>query len=116
MKFLFDQNLSHRLVKAFADEFPRSAHLGHVGLEGAPDGPVWDYAKENGFVIVSKDSDFHQRSFLYGHPPKVVWIRRGNCSTGGISIAILGCAFSVHGDYEKLTLFGFAQKIHRGRS
>jgi predicted nuclease of predicted toxin-antitoxin system len=81
VKLLFDQNLCHRLVKAFADEFPGSAHVCHVGLEKAPDGPVWDYAKENGFVIVSKDSDFHQRSFLYGHPPKVVWIRRGNCST-----------------------------------
>ena len=78
MKLLFDQNLSHRLVKAFAKEFPGSAHVRHVGLEKAPDGPVWDYAKENDFVIVSKDSDFHQRSFLYGHPPKVVWIQRGN--------------------------------------
>ena len=64
MKLLFDQNLCHRLVKAFAVEFPGSAHVCHVGLEKAPDGPVWDYAKENGFVILSKDSDFHQRSFL----------------------------------------------------
>ena len=32
-------------------------------------------------MIVSKDDDFHQRSFLYGHPPKVVWLRLGNCST-----------------------------------
>lgn len=31
-----------------------------------------------------KDSDFHQLSFLRGHPPKVVWIRRGNCSTDEI--------------------------------
>ena len=81
MKLLFDQNLSYRLVKSFAAEFPGSAHVRHVGLEKALDGPIWDYAKENGFVIVSKGSDFHQRSFLYGHPPKVVWIRRGNRST-----------------------------------
>ncbi|MHB9000572.1 MAG: DUF5615 family PIN-like protein [Thermoanaerobaculia bacterium] len=27
---------------------------------------------------MSKDSDFHQRSLLYGAPPKVVWIRTGN--------------------------------------
>lgn len=31
-------------------------------------------------VIVSKDSDFHHRSLLFGFPPKVIWIRRGNCS------------------------------------
>ena len=84
MKLLFDQNLSHRLVKALSAEFPDSTHVRYVELEKSPDGPVWDYAKGNGFVIVSKDSDFHQRSFLYGHPPKVVWIRRGNCSTATI--------------------------------
>ena len=84
MKLLFDQNLSHRLVKALAAEFPGSTHVRYIGLEKALDGPVWEYAKGNEFVIVSKDSDFHQRSFLYGHPPKVVWIRRGNCSTAAI--------------------------------
>jgi hypothetical protein len=30
---------------------------------------------------VSKDTDFSQRGFLFGPPPKVVWIRLGNCST-----------------------------------
>jgi predicted nuclease of predicted toxin-antitoxin system len=84
VKLLFDQNLSYRLVKALASEFPDSAHVRHVGLEKTPDGPVWEYAKANGFVIVSKASDFHQRSFVFGHPPKVVWIRRGNCSTSVI--------------------------------
>jgi predicted nuclease of predicted toxin-antitoxin system len=84
VKLLFDQNLSHRLVKALTAEFPDSAHVRYVGLEKALDGPVWEYAKLHGFMIVSKDSDFHQRSFLFGHPPKVVWIRRGNCSTAVI--------------------------------
>jgi predicted nuclease of predicted toxin-antitoxin system len=81
VKLLFDQNLSHRLVKALASEFPESTHVRYVGLEKSSDEFVWEYAKANNFVIVSKDSDFHQRSFLFGHPPKVVWIRRGNCST-----------------------------------
>ncbi|HEY2384004.1 MAG TPA: DUF5615 family PIN-like protein [Terriglobia bacterium] len=84
MKLLLDQNLSHRLVKALNLEFPESSHVRYAGLEKAPDGPVWEYAKTNGFLIVSKDADFHQRSFLFGHPPKVVWIRRGNCSTAAI--------------------------------
>ena len=35
----------------------------------------------SGLTIVSKDADFHQRSFLFGAPPKVIWLRRGNCST-----------------------------------
>lgn len=49
---------------------------------------MWDYAKENAFGIVSKDSDFHQLSFLFGHPPKIVWIRRGNGSTALVELLL----------------------------
>jgi predicted nuclease of predicted toxin-antitoxin system len=53
----------------------------NVALERADDLAIWDFARENGLVVVSKDADFHQLSFALGHPPKVVWIKRGNCST-----------------------------------
>ncbi len=44
------------------------------------DRDIWAHARDSGFAIVSKDNDFQQMSFLYGAPPKVIWIRRGNCS------------------------------------
>ena len=81
MNLLFDQNLSHRLVAALADSFPASAHVRDFDLQRADDATIWEFAKNKEFTIVSKDNDFHQRSFLYGHPPKVVWLRLGNCST-----------------------------------
>jgi predicted nuclease of predicted toxin-antitoxin system len=81
MKLLFDQNLSHRLVRMLADVYPDCIHIRDVSLKTATDSVIWEYAKHNGYMIVSKDSDFHQRSFVFGYPPKVVWIRRGNCST-----------------------------------
>ena len=81
MKLLFDENLSHKLVRRLADLFPDSIHVRDVGLKAADDPVVWEYAKKNGLMIVSKDSDMHQRSFLLGFPPKVVWVRLGNCST-----------------------------------
>jgi predicted nuclease of predicted toxin-antitoxin system len=84
VNLLFDQNLSHRLVRSLADIFPHSNHVRDVGLGSADDEAVWQYAAAEGFAIVSKDSDFHQLSFLRGHPPKVIWIRRGNCSTDEI--------------------------------
>ena len=84
MRLLFDQNLSSRLVHVLADLYPDSVHVRDVGLESADDAAVWERAKLDGLTIVSKDGDFHQRSFLYGHPPKVIWIRRGNCSTSVI--------------------------------
>jgi predicted nuclease of predicted toxin-antitoxin system len=85
MKLLFDQNLSHRLVGQLATEFPGSAHVRDVGLAAAPDQDVWSHAATSGFVIVSKDVDFQQRALLYGHPPKVIWVRLGNCSTGAVA-------------------------------
>jgi len=84
VKLLLDQNLSHRLVFAVADIFPDSNHVRNVGLGRADDDAVWQHAKAQGFAIVSKDSDFHQLSFVRGHPPKVVWVRRGNCTTDEI--------------------------------
>jgi predicted nuclease of predicted toxin-antitoxin system len=81
MKLLFDQNLSHRLVTLLADVYPGSQHVRNVGLKASPDTLVWAYAKDYGFAIASKDSDFHQRSLLLGCPPKVIWIRLGNCPT-----------------------------------
>ncbi len=45
---------------------------------------VWDYAKDNGFMIVSKDVDMHDLSLVFGNPPKVVWLRLGNGSTSQV--------------------------------
>jgi predicted nuclease of predicted toxin-antitoxin system len=81
VKLLFDQNLSDRLVKELELPFPGSSHVRNVGLAAATDSEVWEYARLNGFTIVSKDSDFHERSVMEGFPPKIIWIRRGNCST-----------------------------------
>lgn len=84
MKLLFDHNLSHRLLRALHLDYPDSQHVRNVGLAEASDEAVWQYAIQQSFVIITKDADFHQRSFLFGHPPKVVWIRCGNCSTATI--------------------------------
>ena len=84
MKLLLDHNLSFRLVPALRDLYPGLIHVQKVGLQAANDEVVWDYARDNGFVIVSKDAEFHQRSLVLGAPPKFVWIRLGNCSTDDI--------------------------------
>ena len=81
MKLLFDENLSPRLVLAIADLFPGSRHVEDCGLLSEPDQQVWRYALENGFAIVTKDSDFAGMSRLLGSPPKVIWLRVGNCTT-----------------------------------
>lgn len=85
MRLLFDENLSFRLVRALAEPFPGSAHVREVGLLGAPDEAIWTYAARNDYVLVSKDTDFYQRSLVYGSPPKVVWLRVGNAPTADVA-------------------------------
>lgn len=82
---LFDENLSHKLPAKLADVYPGSAHVRHVGLLGVGDERVWEYAASHGLVIVTKDDDFQQRSFLRGSPPKVVWLVVGNAATSEVA-------------------------------
>ncbi|MCT7983966.1 DUF5615 family PIN-like protein [Laspinema sp. A4] len=84
MKLLFDHNLSPRLVQRLADLFPESTHVSTIGLDQADDQTVWDYARCHDFIIATKDSDYNELLMLKGFPPKVIWIRRGNCSTSEI--------------------------------
>jgi predicted nuclease of predicted toxin-antitoxin system len=88
LKLLFDENLSPRLVELLAAHFPGCTHIEILGMRGAADATVWNYARENGYTIVSKDNDFRQRAFLDGPPPKVVWLSVGNAGTDSIATLI----------------------------
>ena len=81
MKFLFDENLSPRLVSELAGHWPDSNHVERVGLRGASDEVIWRYAQAHGFTIISKDDDFRSLALVRGAPPKVVWLQIGNSST-----------------------------------
>ena len=85
MKLLLDEDLSDSIVSRISDSFPGSTHIKAVGLKEADDSVVWEWAKQHGFSIVSKDTDFHQRAIVFGHPPKFIWLRVGNCQTGLIA-------------------------------
>ena len=74
-----------------------------VGLKEAGDPLVWEYAKNNGLVVVSKDSDFHQRRFLYGYPPKVVWVRLGNWSTADVERVLRANFETIKAVYEDIS-------------
>ena len=81
MKLLLDQNLSRRLVEALADLYPGSTHVVLCDLERSDDDRVWEFAQAEGFTLVTKDTDFHQLALFRGPPPKVIWVRLGNCRT-----------------------------------
>lgn len=107
MKLLLDQNLSRKLVRQIEEAFPDSCHLTAVLPEASTDKDIWLFAEANDFVIVTKDDDFEQRSVLLGHPPKVIWIRLGNCRTADVVSLLLNSEKIIHAfgdDQEKSIL------------
>jgi predicted nuclease of predicted toxin-antitoxin system len=98
LKLLFDENLSPRLARILAHEYPDSVHVRDIGLKGATDALIWDFARANSFVIVSKDTDFRKRSFVEGAPPKVIWLDVGNAGTAAI-------AFLLRQEHQRALIF-----------
>lgn len=96
MKLLFDENLSPKLPRLLAAEFPDSVHVRDCGLKGQTDLRVWEYARDNGFTLVSKDTDFYLRTLMYGVPPKLVWLRVGNCTREQLRQLLAGNQETIH--------------------
>jgi predicted nuclease of predicted toxin-antitoxin system len=95
VSLLFDQNLSPRLTERLVDVFPGASHVSLCGLERATDDDVWSYARANGFTIVTKDADFGDLGVIRGFPPKVVWLRLGNCTTRQIEAVLRAQALAI---------------------
>jgi predicted nuclease of predicted toxin-antitoxin system len=81
MKLLFDQNISFRITNKLQRYFSGCQQVSDCKLSDCEDPEIWEYAKENDFVIVKFDSDFYDISIINGHPPKIIWIRTGNLTT-----------------------------------
>ena len=89
MKLLFDQNISFRIMRLLPDSFADCRHVRSVGLNDRDDWEIWQFAQQNGFTIVTFDSDFFDIATLRGFPPKVVWLRTGNLNTVEIAECII---------------------------
>ena len=88
MRLLFDEQLSEDLLALLADLFPESWHVRGLGMGGSSDSAIWQIAKERNCILVTKDEDFHRLSVTRGAPPKVVWLRLGNCTTDEVAHVI----------------------------
>jgi predicted nuclease of predicted toxin-antitoxin system len=81
MKLLVDNNLSFKLVQPLQDLFTGTQHVGNTLSITTDDISIWNYAKINGFIILTKDNDFDERSQLEGCPPKIIHLICGNKTT-----------------------------------
>ncbi|MBD2428124.1 DUF5615 family PIN-like protein [Phormidium sp. FACHB-1136] len=104
MKLLFDENLSPKLPRRLSDLFPNSLHVRDVGMKATDDPIVWDFAKDNNLMIVPKDADMHDRSLVFGNPPKVIWLRLGNCSTQQVEAVMRRNFDAIKSFYDDETL------------
>lgn len=80
MKLLLDENLSRRLVPFLQHDYPQSNQVVLIGMESASDKDVWQKAKDDDYVIVTRDADFQELSLVWGQPPKVIRLRTLNQS------------------------------------
>jgi predicted nuclease of predicted toxin-antitoxin system len=81
MKLLFDEHLPRSMVRRIADLWPNSSHVLSHDLGSTDDATIRGYAISHEFAIVTKDNDFyHLAIVVLGAPPKIVWLRIGNCS------------------------------------
>jgi predicted nuclease of predicted toxin-antitoxin system len=84
VKLLFDHNISPDLVRRLSDLFPKSEHVYYLNIHEEDDSVLWTYARDHEFIVVSKDADFSELSMVRGFPPKLLWLRLGNCRTSDI--------------------------------
>ncbi len=101
MRLLFDENLAARLAITLGDIYPDSTHVLALGLGGASDQAIWERAAAEDFVLVTKDEDFHSFAVLYGPPPKVIWIRLGNCTTQDVGQLLRVHRDDVHSFWQR---------------
>jgi len=82
MKILLDANISWKLVNSLKPVYGECAHVDLIGLRiPADDIIIWNYALENGYTIITKDSDFLNLLEIKGFPPKIVLLKTGNNSS-----------------------------------
>ena len=95
MKLLLDENLSRRLVARLAGLYPGSSHVFLEGLLHKPDAVIWEFAKQNGFAVVTADADFYEMATTLGPPPKIIWLRGCDYPTAEAERLLRGQAIRV---------------------
>jgi predicted nuclease of predicted toxin-antitoxin system len=77
VKFLVDENLSPLIATGLRDAGHEAMHVRDVDLRAARDTAVIEFARENGYIVVSADTDFGTLLAATGSStPSVVLIRR----------------------------------------
>ena len=81
MNLWLDAQLSPLLAEWIGKNFQVSAvALRELGLRDAEDQEIFDAAKTQDAIVMTKDAYFVLLLERFGPPPKIIWIRCGNTS------------------------------------
>ena len=112
MKLLLDANISWRLISVLKLHFGECAHADNIAELDCPakDIDIWQYAKDNEYLIVTRDNDFNDLISLKGFPPKIIWLKIGNCNNKTIADLLIRSKqtiqeFSISTEYGLLELY-----------
>ncbi len=105
MKLLLDENLSRRLVPFLQHDYAGSSQVVLEGLESCSDTELWNFARKQDFVIVTRDADFEELSLVWGAPPQVIWLKPQNLTRAATLKILLENKLQIH---ESLSTHGMA--------
>ena len=89
LRLLLDENLSERLLPLLSAKFENPQHVRLLGLGGADDLEIWELARRDGYLLVTKDEDFLRLSLSRGFPPKVICLGIGNAGNARTAALLL---------------------------
>ena len=101
MKFIVDAQLPPALARCLVRLGHESEHVLNVGLLGADDRSIQQYAAEHNIVVITKDEDFAANLLWQKNNPAVVWLRVGNCQIKHCSIGFCRYFPKYYCDYRK---------------
>jgi len=79
VKFLVDNQLPRALVRLLTQVGHEAVHVLDVDLARSNDDAIWEYAAENGYVLISKDADFADFAVIGPYRVPFIWVRIRNC-------------------------------------
>jgi predicted nuclease of predicted toxin-antitoxin system len=86
VNFLVDAQLPPALARWIASQGHQAAHVFDLGLQSADDPAIWERARNDQAIVISKDEDFVDRWLLSEKPVPLIWIRKGNCSNRALML------------------------------
>jgi predicted nuclease of predicted toxin-antitoxin system len=86
VNFLIDAQLPPALARWIGSQGHQATHVFEIGLQAASDDAIWEHARKENAVVVSKDEDFVDRWLTSQRPVTLIWLRKGNCSNHALLV------------------------------